>query len=167
LRASCASTRSHRRDLGVEKVDLAQAAVERLAFLDRQLELGQPRAARSAEQITDVRAALQPPNQDRVDLVLDARARLHQLRPAGQPPAHHPRALVGHPHAVQRARRQQLGQRPRVQAVGLGSGVTDPGVTRRDNDHARDVRLDDPRDLPRIAGHLQHHPVIAAQALRE
>ena len=35
------------RDLAVEEVDLAQAAVERLAFLDRQLELGQPRPALS------------------------------------------------------------------------------------------------------------------------
>ena len=30
-----------------------------------------------------------------------------------------------------------------------------------------DVRLEDPRDLPRVAGHLQRHPVTRIQALRE
>jgi hypothetical protein len=29
------------------------------------------------------------------------------------------------------------------------------------------VRLEDPRDLPRVAGHLKRHPIIRAQALRE
>src|SRR3954454_18710966 len=29
------------------------------------------------------------------------------------------------------------------------------------------MRLDDPRDLPRVAGDLQHHLIIRAQALRE
>ena len=33
--------------------------------------------------------------------------------------------------------------------------------------HPRDVRLDDPRDLPRVAGHLQRHPIARAEALRE
>ena len=146
---------------------MPQAAVERLAFLDGQFELGQPRPALLAEQIAHVRAALQAPDQDRVDLVLHARARLDQLRAAREPAAHHPRALAGHPHAVQRPRGQQLGQRPRVEPVGLGPGLADAGVTGRDHDNARDVWLDDPRDLPRVAGDLQHHPVIGGQALRE
>ena len=51
------------RDLAVEDVDLAQRAVQGLTFLDGKLELGQPRAALLAEQITDVRAPLQPPSQ--------------------------------------------------------------------------------------------------------
>jgi hypothetical protein len=102
-----------------------------------------------------------------VDLVLGPGARRHQLIATRQPAAHHARALVGHPHAVQRTRGQQLGQRPRVQAIGLGPGVTDPGVTGRDHDHARDVRLDDPRDLPRVPAHLQDHPIVGAQARRE
>jgi hypothetical protein len=29
------------------------------------------------------------------------------------------------------------------------------------------MRLDDPRDLPRVAGHLEHHPVARIEALRE
>jgi len=61
-------------DLFVEEVDLTQRAVEGLAFFDGQLELGQPRAALLAEQIADVRAALEAADQDRVDLVLRARA---------------------------------------------------------------------------------------------
>ena len=88
------------RDLAVEEVDLAQAAVERLALLDRQLKLGQPRAALLAEQITRLGAALQAAHQDRVDLVLGARARRDQLRAARQPAARHPRALVRHPDTV-------------------------------------------------------------------
>ena len=155
------------RDLAVEEVDLAQAAVEGLAFLDRQLELGQAGAALLAEQVTRLRAALQPPEQDRVDLVLGARARPNQLRAPRQPAPHHSGALVGHPHAVQRPRGQQLRQRPRVQPVGLGPRLADAGVARRDDDHALDVRLDDPRDLPRIAGDLQHHLIVRGQALRE
>src|SRR4051812_3748061 len=99
--ASCAITRSNQGDLAVEEIDLPQTAVQRLAFRDRQLEPGQPRPARLAEQITGLGAALEPPDQDRVDLVLSARARRHQLRATRQPTAHHPGALVGHPHTVQ------------------------------------------------------------------
>ena len=51
------------RDLAVEEIDLAQRAVQGLTFLDGKLELGQPRAALLAEQITDVRAPIQPPTQ--------------------------------------------------------------------------------------------------------
>jgi len=120
----------HGRDLAVEEVDLAQTAVERLAFLDRQFELAQPRPAGLAEEITDLRAALQAADQDRVDLVLHARARLDQLRAPREATPHHPRALVGHPHTVQRSRGQQPGQRPRVQAIGLRPRLTDAGVTR-------------------------------------
>ena len=84
-----------RGDLGVEEIDLAQPAVDGLAFLDRQLELGQPPPALHAEQICDRRAAVQPAHQDRVDLVLRPRARPHQLPATRQPTAHHPRLPSG------------------------------------------------------------------------
>ena len=70
-------------------------------FLDRQFELGQPPPALVAEQITDLRAALQEAHQDRVDLVVRTCARRHQLIATRQAAAHHPRALIGHPQAVQ------------------------------------------------------------------
>ena len=102
-----------------------------------------------------------------MNLVLRARATGDQLRPARRPPTRHPRALIRHPHTVQRPRRQQLRQRLRIQPVGLRPRLPDARVTRRDHHHARDVRLDDPRDLPRVAGDLQHHPIVRAQALRK
>ena len=37
----------------------------------------------------------------------------------------------------------------------------------RHHDDPRDVRLEDPRDLPCIAGHLKRHPVVRREALRE
>jgi hypothetical protein len=33
--------------------------------------------------------------------------------------------------------------------------------------HPADVRLEDPRDLPRVAGHLKHHLIACAETLRE
>src|SRR3954447_21264104 len=70
----------HQRDFSIEEVDLAQPALEGLALLDGQLELGQPPPTLLAEKVTDVRVALQPPEQNRMDLVLCPRARLDQLR---------------------------------------------------------------------------------------
>ena len=86
-----------------------------------------------------------------MDLVLRPAARPHQLPAPRQPPAHHPRALVGHPDRVQRPGRQQPRQRPRVEPVGLRPGLTDPRIRRAHDQHLRDMRLDDPRDLPRVA----------------
>ena len=42
-----------------------------------------------------------------------------------------------------------------------------PVSRRADDQHPRDVRLDDPRDLPRVARHLQRDPIVRAQAPRE
>ena len=102
-----------------------------------------------------------------MDLVLGARARRHQLRAPRQPAAHHADRLIRHPDRIQRPGRQQLCQRQRVEAVGLRARLTDAGVARVDHHHPGDVRLDDPRDLPRVARDLQGHLVIRRQALRE
>ena len=96
-------------------VDLAQPGVDRLALLDRQLQAGQPLAALDAEQIRARRLALQPALQHRVDLVLGARARVHELLAAGEPAAQHPAALIGHPHRLKLPLPQQARQRPRVE----------------------------------------------------
>ena len=123
--------------------------------------------ALDAEEARGGRTVLQAAHQDGVDLVLDARARPDQLSPARQSPAHRPDTLVRRPDAVELARPQQLGQRSRVQAVGLRARLTDAGVARRDDDHSRNMRLEDRGDRPRVAGHLQRHPVARVQALDE
>ncbi len=106
-------------------------------------------------------------HQHRVDLVLHARAGAHELGAAREAPAHHAHALIRGPDAIELAGPQQLGQRARVEAICLRARLTDPGVGRRDDDHPRDVRLEDPRDRPRVAGDLQGDPVTRIQARRE
>ena len=124
------------------------AGVDGLALADRQLLLGQPAAALDAEQVRGGRAVLQAAHQHRVDLVLGARARADELRAAREPAPHRADALVRRPDAVELAGPQQLGQRPGVEAVGLRSRLADAGVARRDDDHPRDMRLEDPRRSP-------------------
>ncbi len=148
-------------------VDLAHGGVDGLALGDRQLLVGQPAAALDAEQIRRRRAVLQAAHQHRVDLVLRPRASPDELRAAREPAAHRADALVGRPHPIELARPQQPGQRARVETIGLRPGLADAGVARRDDDHARDMRLEDPRDLPRIARHLQRDPVTRVEALPE
>jgi len=43
--------------------------------------------------------------------------------------------------------------------------LADTGIARRDNHDACHVRLEDPRDLPRVARHLKRDPIIRAPAL--
>ena len=154
-------------DLAVEKRDLAQPGVDRFALVGRQLELAQPRLALAAEQVAGRRTALQAAHQDGVHLVLHARARADELRAPRQSSAHRADRLVGHPHGIQRPGRQQRCQRQRVQAVGLGPRLPDPRVAGTDHHHTRDVPLEDPGDLPRVAGHLQRDTVARRQALGE
>jgi hypothetical protein len=92
---------------------------------------------------------------------------MHQLLAARQPPPQHATALIRHPHRLQLARPQQPSQRARVEAVGLGPCPRDAGVVRADHDHPVNVRLEDPRDLPAAARHLQRHPIRRHQALRQ
>jgi hypothetical protein len=149
------------------ELDVAQRAVERLRLLHRQLQLAKPLATLDPEQVRHRRAALQAPHQHRVDLVLGARPRPHQLLTPRQPPAHHPAGRVGHPHRIELARRQQPRQRARVEPVGLRPRPADARVVRTHHHHPEHVRLDDPGDLPGVAGHLERHPIVRAQALRE
>jgi hypothetical protein len=56
----------------------------------------------------------------------------------------------------------------RVDLVGLRARPRDPLDRLRIREHhASDVRLDDPRDLKRVAGHLKRDLIITAEALRE
>jgi hypothetical protein len=101
-----------------------------LGLLDRQIERAQPLQAFDAEQVSARRLALQLAHQHRVHLALAARARAHQLLAAREPATQHPTALIGHPHRVKLALPQELGQRPRVELVGLRARLRDPGVIR-------------------------------------
>ena len=75
--------------------------------------------------------------------------------------------LVRHPHRLKLAQPQQPGQRAGAEPVGLRPRLHDPSVIRTDHDHPVHVRLQDPRDLPRAAGHLQRHPIRALKTLRQ
>jgi len=88
------------RDLCVEEVDLAQAPVDGLALVARQLEFAQPHTSALAEQIAHRRAALEVAHQDRVHLVLAARPLAHELRATGQAATQRARLLVGQPAPV-------------------------------------------------------------------
>jgi hypothetical protein len=146
---------------------VAQRAVERLRLLQRQLELAQPAPSLDPEHVRHRRPALQAAHQHRVDLVLGARPRAHQLLAAREPAAHHPAALVGHPHRLQLPGPQQPRQRARVEPVGLRPRLADPRVVRTHDDHSAHVRLEDPGDLPSTAGHLQRHPILGPEASGE
>jgi hypothetical protein len=102
-----------------------------------------------------------------MDLVLRARAGAHQLRAPRQPPAQHARPLIRRPHGVKLAGREQPRQRPRVEPVGLRPRLANTHIGGTDHDHAGDVRLEDPRDLPRAPRHLQRHPIARHQTRRE
>ena len=124
-------------------------------------------SAGEAEQVANRRLLDQPPNQHGVALVLRARARPHQLAAPSEPSPQRPRLLVGHPQSVQRAGSEQPREHAGVEPVGLRARLPDPRVARMHDQHLADVRLQDPRDLPRVAGHLEHHPIACAEALRE
>ena len=100
-------------------------------------------------------------------LVLRARASPNQLAAPREPPPQRPRLLVRHPEPVERPGREQLRERAGVEPVGLRARLPDPRVARMHDQHPADVRLQDPRDLPRVAGHLKHHPIACAETLRE
>jgi hypothetical protein len=109
----------------VEEVDLAQAGVDGLALAGRQLLIVQPGPAFDSEEVRSRRTVLQAARQDSVDLVLHPRARPDELRATGQPAAHRADALIGRPDPIELARPQQLGQRPRIEAISLGPRLTD------------------------------------------
>ena len=129
-------------------------------------EAGQPAPALDAEQV----AAGGRPLRRRIKTAwISFFAREHPREPHRSAPTGDASRGSAHPASTPRpaARPQQPGQRPRVEPIGLGPGLTDPGVARRDHDHARHMRLENPRDLPRIARHLQRDPVARVKALPE
>jgi len=154
--------------LGAEEVELPQARVDSQAFIDRQLLGGDPLASLLAERVAGWVAAFEVAVQGGRDLVLDLRAALDRPAPARHQPTQHANPVIADPHRWNQIRGQQIGQHLGVDLVGLDPGVTDRphllGMRKHDFAH---VRLDDPGDRQRVAGRLQHHPVITSQTARE
>ena len=141
------------RELLAEEVDLAQAAVERVAFVNGQHQRGHPVAAGLAEEVADLRARDQVADQDRGHFVLGPGPLTDQLRPARCEPPQHARGLVGDPHPREQIGRQQLRQRARVDAVVLDLGMADRANLHRIGEHdVRDVAAQDGGDRQRVAG---------------
>lgn len=155
-------------ELTVEEVDLAQARRERVAFVDRQLELGEPSAAALAEQVAGRRATLEVSHEDAGYLVLDAGALTHQLRAPRREAPQDAGALVADPDARDQIDGQQLGECARVEAVVFDLGVADrANLHRVGDDDLGDVRLEDPRDRQRVASRFQHDAIGGHQAAGE
>jgi hypothetical protein len=106
------------RHLAVQEGDLAQAALDGDLLIQRELLGGEPLAAALAEQVAGRRTRAQRARDHGVDLVLRAGALTDQLRAPRDPTPQRPRRLIGQPHLIQEARRQQPRQGPRVQRVG-------------------------------------------------
>jgi hypothetical protein len=106
-------------ELAFEEVDVAQAGRDRLALVLGQRLRSQPPPTLYPKEIGSRRTRLQVADQDRVHLILLARALPHQLRPARDTTPEHPRRLVDDPHLGQKPAGQQLRQRPRVDLVRL------------------------------------------------
>ena len=146
---------------------MAQRGVDRLALHERELEASQPLATLDPEQIRARRLALQAAVQHGVDLLFGARPGVDELFAAGEPPAQHLTALIGPPHRLKLPLPQQSRQSASVKPICLRARLHDPGVIRAHDKHPLDVRLENPRDLPRAPSDLQRHPIRRLKALRQ
>ena len=123
------------RELLAEEVDLAQAAVERVALVGGQHERRHPLAAGLAEQVADLRARDQVADQDGGHFVLGPGPLADELRAARREPPQRARGLVGDPDLREQVGGQQLGQRARVDAVVLDLRVADRADLHRIGEH--------------------------------
>ena len=117
-------------DLLIEELDVAQAGLDGLILDVWQFQSPQPVPAFDPEQVRHRRAALQAAHQHGVQLVLDPGARAYELVAASEAPAHAGDPLGWHPHRLKLAGPQQLGQRARIEPVGLRARLTDAGIAR-------------------------------------
>jgi len=90
----------------------------------------------------------------------------HQLSAARQAPAQRPRLLIRQPAAMQQPGGEQPRERARVAAVGLDLGLGDRPQLRPSRHHdPSHVRLQPPGDRERVAGWLQRHLIVGAEAV--
>ena len=141
--------------------DVAQARLHRLAFVERQILGTEPGPTALAEQVARGRAPFQRALQDCVDLVLGPGALLDELGVPRYQSTKEPGPLVAHPHPRNEPRRQQLGQHPRVEPIGLrlrrGDRSHRDGVG---HDHPAGVGLEDPGDGERSPRRLEDHVIL-------
>jgi hypothetical protein len=138
----------------IEKVDSAQAGLDHLPLVHRQLLGGQPTPTGDAEEVGRRRASPQIPDQDRVHLVLLACPLPHQLRAARDPPAQDTCPFVRRPHLGQKASREQLRQRARVAGKTLREQL-ERGRRRLDPPRTAHMTTLGDRDLAEVTVHIQ------------
>ena len=140
--------------------------VDRLALLERQLQASEPRPAFDAEQVRARRLALQPALQHRVDLVL---ARVRECTSCSRRASRRRRIRQRSSgiHTASSSPRHNNLASVRASSLSVFARASDPGVIRADHDHPVHVRLEDPRDLPAAARHLQRHPIRRQQTRRQ
>jgi hypothetical protein len=153
--SASALDRSH---FTVEEVDPAQAGLDHLALVCRQLLRGKPAPTSGAKQVGCRRASVEVADQDRVHLVLLPGALPHQLRAAGDPSTQDACLFVRRPHLGQKPRRQQPRQRARVELVGLRRPRRILDRLRISEHDTIDVGLDDPGDRHRNSRSARARP---------
>jgi hypothetical protein len=87
---------------------------------------------------------------------------------SAEPTAQRARVLVRHPAHGQQVGVEQLGERPRVEPVGLHARLGDRlEVLRAGHHHPSDVRLEQPGDPQRVTRRLKRHLIARRQAVGE
>jgi hypothetical protein len=147
---------------------VAEAGLHGLALVGRQVLVIEPGPASLAEQVARGRAPLQGALQDGVDLVLGPGALPDELGVSGHQTPEQPGPLVAQPHRKEEPRREQLGQGPSIEPIGLRLGRGDRshghGVGHH---HPAGVALQDPGDGQSPSRGLQDHLILRPQALPE
>jgi hypothetical protein len=152
------------RDLAADEIDVAQAPIDRVAFITWELKRSEPLPAALAEHVAHRRAPLQVAHQHRMDLVLGTGALPNQLRAAAEPPAQRASAVIRQPASTQQAGGQQPRELLRVQPVGLRlRGRDRRELFGRSDDHPSHMRLQQPGDLQRIPSRLQRHMIVSSE----
>jgi hypothetical protein len=145
----------HLGELAVEESDLAHRRVDGVALGARQLLLGPPGQTLDAEQ-ADASAW---PFRERINTAGSRpppAAGADELRATREPAAHRADTLIRSTHASSSPPRKRCpghrGDRSWPEPGG-------PSIAARDNDHPRNVRLDDPGYRPSVARHVQRDRV--------
>lgn len=155
-------------DLAVEEVDLAQAAVERQPFVERQLQPGQPTSTGLAKQMQDRWTVTPVAPEHAMNLILRPRPGPHNaLAAAGQSPQH-PTALIGRPHLGKQPGDQQPRERAGIEPIGLGLSLGDRAQLARVGHHdAHTMALQDRHDPIAARRRFQRNHVVRRQAVGE
>jgi hypothetical protein len=157
-----------KRELLAGDVEAAQRGTDGDLLVGRQRLLGEPGPALLAEEVGGGAAGEQVAVQNRLHLVLQARALAHDRAPPRDKPPQGLQLLVGAPNAGQVAGGEQLGEHAGVDLVRLHLRLRDRPRPHRVRDHdPRHVLLEQARDREGVHGRLERDLVCRRQALRE